>query len=125
MSFFSHLVPTYGMWGGPGWSGGQYQNKYENTDWSVKPVDSMDSLFKNHDKQYQQAIHKFDEGLITIEEKSRLWKEADKKLQKNLDDLAKDPNRWPVKPSNYTYAWIYRKCAIFLFGVKINFNLFY
>ena len=51
-SWWKCLLPRYGNWGGPGWSGGKWCPP-NSTDWSVPGVDEMDELFKEHDKQYQ------------------------------------------------------------------------
>ena len=45
---------TYGNWGGPGWSGGEYVADRRLTRWNVKPVDEMDAAFREHDLMYQQ-----------------------------------------------------------------------
>lgn len=119
MSFFNRLIPTYGNWGGPGWSGGKRHENYKNTDWSVEALDSMDELFKEHDKKYQKAIEKYNSQEIDIKEKNKIWLDADKKLIENLDFLSQDPNKWFKKPLNITWAWLYRKSAIFLFQVKV------
>ena len=51
------LVPTYGNWGGPGWSGGEWQSDTNLTKWDVKPIDNMDAMFRDHDMAYQTAIY--------------------------------------------------------------------
>lgn len=50
--WWQRLIPRYGNWGGPGWSGGKWCPPNE-TDWSVKPVDNMDAAFARHDMGYQ------------------------------------------------------------------------
>jgi len=47
------LIPTYGNWGGPGWSSGAYTDNKEEVNWNVPPVDAMDQAFKEHDRMYQ------------------------------------------------------------------------
>lgn len=49
---------TYGMWGGPGWSGGEWQDNPLQVKWGVAPIDSMDVLFKCHDFDMQNNIPK-------------------------------------------------------------------
>ena len=63
MSVIDALVPTYGNWGGPGWSAGKRQSNYDDTDWSVEAIDSMDEVFKGHDKKYQLAIEEYNKIL--------------------------------------------------------------
>jgi len=46
-------VLTYGNWGGPGWSGGEFVHDPKLTDWTVQAVDDMDAAFKMHDLHYQ------------------------------------------------------------------------
>lgn len=115
------LFPTYGNWGGPGWSGGEYPSSPSDTDWEVPSVDSMDEVFKEHDRRYQLAISDYDNGLITEEEKENFWVEADKFLVKSLDDMPMDPNKWENKPTTCKtwYAWGYRKLAILSFNILI------
>ena len=49
---------TYGNWGGPGWSGGEFVDDPKLVDWSVPPIDDMDALFKRHDFEVQNHIPK-------------------------------------------------------------------
>lgn len=51
--FWHKLFPTYGNWGGVCWTGGKWNDDPAQTDWTVDPVDYMDSLFKCHDWMYQ------------------------------------------------------------------------
>lgn len=53
LHWWQWAIPRYGNWGGPGWSGGQYTDDPASVDWSVEPVDAMDSLFMDHDSLYQ------------------------------------------------------------------------
>lgn len=50
----NRLVPTYGNWGGPGWSGGEWNDDPGETKWGVVPIDEMDNAFKRHDWIYQK-----------------------------------------------------------------------
>ena len=49
---------TYGNWGGPGWSGGEYVSDRRLTRWNVQPVDAMDAAFREHDMAYQTTACK-------------------------------------------------------------------
>jgi len=111
------ILPRYGNWGGPGWSGGQWQDNYENTDWSVPARDSLDDLFKLHDKAYQQAIKKLPE-----DEREPKFNEADKILSESANKLSSNPSKWedPPKTVSWWYAWGYRKLVIFIFGIRGN-----
>ena len=115
---WQYFIPRYGNFGGPGWSGGVMMADYSEVDWAVKPVDSLDELFCRHDKHYQAAIHKERDGIITELEKYKLWLKADKELIQEIDDLPIDPHKWPRKPSNMFYGWLYRKLAIYSFTLK-------
>jgi hypothetical protein len=55
MKWYQYLIPTYGNWGGPGWSGGKFTDDPTEVDWDVAPIDYMDYFFKKHDSRYQQA----------------------------------------------------------------------
>ncbi|MXQ12657.1 hypothetical protein [Microvirga makkahensis] len=47
------LIPTYGKYGGPGYSDGEVLDyPTQPVDYSSKPVDALDALFKRHDKAY-------------------------------------------------------------------------
>jgi hypothetical protein len=52
--WYQYLIPTYGRWGGPGWSGGEFVDDPRLVNWFVPPVDNMDALFKDHDEMYQK-----------------------------------------------------------------------
>ena len=41
-------VPTYGNYGGPGYTGG----KIGGRDFSAQPVDDFDAAFRDHDRGY-------------------------------------------------------------------------
>src|SRR3954463_8401173 len=47
------LIPTYGEYGGPGYSGGEVlTSPTQQVDYSVQPVDALDALFRLHDQAY-------------------------------------------------------------------------
>ena len=56
LRWWQHLIPTYGNWGGPGWSGGVFVDFPNKPDYTVAPVDEMDALFKEHDEAYQSGV---------------------------------------------------------------------
>ncbi|QRM28113.1 hypothetical protein [Microvirga sp. VF16] len=47
-------IPTYGQYGGPNWSGGEFVGDDEPGNYTVKPEDPLDALFRRHDKAYDQ-----------------------------------------------------------------------
>ncbi|WP_159588015.1 hypothetical protein [Chelativorans xinjiangense] len=49
-------VPTYGKYGGPGWTGG----KRNGTSFEPEPDDTLDTIFKAHDKAYSLAKDIYD-----------------------------------------------------------------
>jgi len=65
------IVPTYGLWAGPGWSGGKRVPKGETIEWETTPCMNnsvtmpgadpnncyslMDAIAKYHDWKYYQA----------------------------------------------------------------------
>jgi RHS repeat-associated protein len=96
------LVPRYGSWGGPGWSGG-------NTFPPLGPVDSMDECFKEHDECYgwgKGACYKPN------------IKDCDSKLVNCLQKLPKDPRSWKRQPKYPLTAQLYRDAAMATFEIK-------
>lgn len=85
--FLYRLIPTYGNWGGPGWSGGRYPCSPQETDWSVSAVDSMDEYFKEHDRRYQRSIIEYSHKKYLQRE---IWKDADRELIEGLISLSED-----------------------------------
>ena len=47
-------VPTYGSYGGPNWTGGEFVGDDEPGNYTVEPEDPLDALFRVHDKAYDQ-----------------------------------------------------------------------
>ncbi|SCX95772.1 hypothetical protein [Microvirga guangxiensis] len=47
-------IPTYGNYGGPNWTGGEFVGDDEPGDYTVPPEDSLDALFRRHDRAYDQ-----------------------------------------------------------------------
>ena len=93
------LIPTYGNWGGPGWSGGRYEDDIDAVDWDVPAVDELDKLFKNHDWLYQVNYHP-------------RWL-ADRVLLRQLDDV-EVKGIWPN---------IYRLGCRVVFEIKLAIDL--
>ena len=96
--WWKYLFPTYGNWGAPGWSGGEWVTDPARTNWDKQPVDEMDALFKEHDRGYQSGS----EGISP----------ADAQLVAGLKELN-------VRGA---YKNAYRVCAIAAFSVKIFFK---
>jgi len=119
---WQYLFPTYGNYGGPGWSGGARMNNYAEVDWSVQPSDSLDECFHDHDKDYQASIAKFDSGEINDVEKNQMWVKADEALVGRIKEISADPKKWPKPPTKNStkYAWFYRKGALVGFWCKVK-----
>lgn len=47
-------VPTYGNYGGPNWTGGEFVGDDEGGNYTVRPEDPLDALFRTHDRAYDQ-----------------------------------------------------------------------
>ncbi|MDD2829543.1 MAG: hypothetical protein PHW18_08225 [Sulfuricurvum sp.] len=54
----NEIVPTYGYWGGPGWSAGERTPPGKEPDWNYGVYDGLDALFLKHDKAYWEAEKK-------------------------------------------------------------------
>lgn len=87
------IFPTYGNWGGPGWSSGFWHNDPALTDWLCPAIDYMDELFKAHDWAYQHPGEDLDR--------------ADRRLVHRL---------WNARPGTL-YGKMYRIGAMALFTV--------
>ena len=109
------LIPTYGNWGGPGWSSGRYEDNPDETDWSVPPRDSLDALFKEHDRAYQEAIKTLPKYQL-----EGPFDEADRVLVREAKKLSWNPYRWelPPKTASWGYAFLYRRMVIRIFTIK-------
>ena len=121
MKTWQYLVPKYGNFGGPGWSGGAMMDSYDEVDWSVKPMDSLDETFHCHDTGYQEAIEKEKNGDISYVEMRRKWVKADMELVARIKKIPADPRKWERKPVTCCklYSWFYRKCALAVFSTKV------
>jgi len=120
---WQRLIPKYGNYGGPGWSGGAMMDDYSEVDWSVVPSDSLDWLFHCHDKVYQKAIEQEINKEITDKEMTKLWLGGDKVLVDGINLLSNNPKEWPLPPTinSNRYAWFYRKIALAAFWSRVNF----
>ncbi|MCB8821459.1 hypothetical protein [Microvirga rosea] len=56
-------LPTYGNYGGPGWTGG----KLNGTKFDVPAVNALDQVFKDHDLAYGNARSQKDKLLADID----------------------------------------------------------
>jgi hypothetical protein len=83
--WYQYLIPTYGNWGGPGFSGGKFENDRSKVNWDVPSIDAMDELFKLHDLDYQNGVD---------------WAVADIKLLLGLGKV----NVKGLWPNAYLYA---------------------
>lgn len=110
------ILPRYGNWGGIGYSGGTFPDAPAQTNWDVPAVDTMDELFKQHDKLYQYAI----EHCPTIEYRNADWEFADQWLVCSLLDIPIDPGKWERPPRSKLYARIFRYFSIGIFWLKIK-----
>jgi RHS repeat-associated protein len=95
----SALVPTYGNWGGPGWSGGKWGGEVGPN----PPVDSMDECFKAHDECYGQR------PCYASERTKR--RSCDKELIDCLGRLPEDPRMWPNPSPAPEFVNSYRQWA--------------
>jgi RHS repeat-associated protein len=96
---WSGLVPTYGNWCGPLWSGGMAGGEVG----ASPPVDSMDACFKAHDFCY---------GEIECNKNGDLAQEkCDRALVRCLSQLPEDPHSWPEPAPYPTWARLYRQGA--------------
>lgn len=102
-SQFLRLIPTYGNWGGPGWSGGKRIENYSEVDWDVPPVDSLDALFYVHDWGYKLSNGRQD------------VKKVDAILLRQMKQLPEDPDDWDSPPMSRRYAMLYRTMAVWAF----------
>lgn len=116
--FLFRLIPTYGNWGGPGWSGHDYPKSPEETNWSVPPVDSMDLLFKEHDRRYQRAIVDYPDDDVL---KYTVWEDADRELVEGLKEISMDGSTWDLPSNHKTWSKFYWLCAVIVFGFRVNF----
>ena len=104
---------TYGNYGGPGWSGGEFQHDRAKIRWEVNPSDDMDVLFYDHDYAWNYAKHVED------------LRQADQTLIDSLRRLDPDPRKWHIPPTRNSLWWarFYRHAAILVFRTKLCLGL--
>ena len=59
VSFLDFWVPTYGNYGGPGYTGGEYSLPGSATgpgNYALEPIDPLDALFRFHDMAYDPGL---------------------------------------------------------------------
>lgn len=98
---WARLVPTYGNWGGPGWSGGTRSGPA----WGVEAVDDLDAAFKAHDKAYYYASSHAERS------------DADFLLSYRIANLLKEPAEWGTPPKSPYYAMLYGRASCVVFVV--------
>jgi RHS repeat-associated protein len=94
------LVPTYGNWGGPGWSGGE-RDAFSRRVGPHAPVDSMDECFVAHDSCHAE---------IECPKKT-----CHRELLGCLTQLPDKPEEWSKPPRDDRLARYYRRGAIVVF----------
>jgi RHS repeat-associated protein len=96
-SFADRLVPRYGNWCGPGWSGGQWGPR----EGPNPPVDSLDTCCQVYDRCYgERGCYGNDSSKVT---------QCDEALIRCERQLSKDPKSWSVASPSPDYANSYRK----------------
>lgn len=95
------LFPRYGNYGAPGWSGGAWVDDPAKTDWSVAPVDALDAVLMQHDRDYQDG---------------ELWVLADVNLVAALHNLT---------PPASLHGRAYRIGAIVIFSIHVAYMLLF
>ena len=68
MKWYQYVLPTYGNWGGPGWSGGAYIDDPKHMNWLVQPIDAVDAAFYRHDWKYQHGYDRRKADIELLEE---------------------------------------------------------
>ena len=88
---------TYGNWGGPSWSGGEFVHDRSKVDWGVEPIDAMDAAFMRHDMQVQSGLGSVAHRILAAE----------------LEDL---------QPPESLWGKLYRLAALAVFRVLRHFG---
>lgn len=94
---------------------------YDEVDSSIKPKDSLDECYYDHDQGYQSAIKKEKNGMLRAE-MYKMWLEADKKLVENITALSLNPREWEHPPIDHSVAYtrFYRTVSKYVFTLKIK-----
>jgi RHS repeat-associated protein len=114
------IVPTYGNWGGPDYSGGWRPSEHNGQNGPGAPIDSMDELFMQHDLHYGQygitprtPNSNCDQIQDPCERKKCQEKrKADNDLKHGLENLPPFVDNWNRPPPSPIYAELYRGGAL-------------
>jgi len=72
----------HGNWGGPGYGAGRFtRDAGDKLDWSVKPIDDLDALYRMHDYDY---------GVMPHKDADRLYIKRSRRLPYSLKKAASD-----------------------------------
>lgn len=96
------MFPTYGNYGGPGWSANEWGGDPLADD-APPPIDELDAMFQIHDAEYAKATSNDD-----------IYK-SDMRLAKSLAHFVADPLTSLQQPKSYAYA----VPALALFAAKL------
>jgi hypothetical protein len=59
-------IPTYGKYGGPDYSGGKLLRSGDVPDFTVKPINDLDRLFRRHDIDVREAESSYGQALADL-----------------------------------------------------------
>jgi hypothetical protein len=59
-------IPTYGKYGGPDYSGGKLLRSGDVPDFTVKPINDLDQLFRRHDIAVREAESSYEQALADL-----------------------------------------------------------
>jgi hypothetical protein len=59
-------IPTYGKYGGPDYSGGRLLREGETPSFTIKPIDPLDRLFRQHDMEILEAESSLDQAKVDL-----------------------------------------------------------
>ena len=59
-------IPTYGKYGGPEYSGGKLLRPGDVPDFTVKPINDLDQLFRRHDIAIREAESSYQQALADL-----------------------------------------------------------
>lgn len=95
--FAARMIPHYGKFGGPMWTGGQWFGSLDED-----PIDALDSAFKAHDAAYGEAKHPVD--IITADRALISYLENYLKNKTYLEDKAVDTDERRLEAHRYAVA---------------------
>jgi hypothetical protein len=115
-NFSDVIVPTYGNWGGPDYSGGWRPSQHNGQNGPGAPIDSMDQYFMQHDNAYGKygitpstPNSNCDQIQDPCERKKcKEKRKADNNLYREVNNLPDDPSQWPSPAPSPNYARAYR-----------------